>query len=373
MAVMEACNFKGQAKCRTALAVYTSFMKRVGLIAHHTTSNILQTHLLQTVQAAIKSAPTVQDAMKCFVGLQHLGLERQTCVLNRLLQRVAHDKHWEKVLQVFRHMLDTGVSLDTDTYNTLIGACIRGGRVSEGFQVFEWMVAGCGNSETIPQTPETLSLLFQGCHQAGALEKALEVLSWMQLSHVKPSPEMYNHLQDTIDIVQLWDRNVVESDTAIKDTSRSNAEKSPTALSHLHGAIMPESLRPAPFDGRRASYASRQPEQTEDSLLAALQLSNQTWVPSTMQPLALNATPVPTLAYQSHAHITLSKSEALRFVAMFRAARKSFCPDVHATWVPHHKRMAQKDLHPWIPEPNCIMEGMLGYSMARTRDWAAAP
>lgn len=64
--------------------------------------------------------------MKCFVGLQHVGLERKTCVFNTLLKRVAQDKQWEKILHVFRHMLDTGVLVDTDTYNALIGACIRG-------------------------------------------------------------------------------------------------------------------------------------------------------------------------------------------------------------------------------------------------------
>lgn len=64
--------------------------------------------------------------MKCFVGLQHLGLERQTCTFNTLLLRVARGKEWEKVLHVFRHMLDTGVPVDTETYNTLVGACIRG-------------------------------------------------------------------------------------------------------------------------------------------------------------------------------------------------------------------------------------------------------
>lgn len=64
--------------------------------------------------------------MKCFIGLQHLGLERQTCIYNTLLQRVAHGKDWQKVLHVFRNMLDTGVPVDTETYDMLICACIQG-------------------------------------------------------------------------------------------------------------------------------------------------------------------------------------------------------------------------------------------------------
>lgn len=46
-----------------------------------------------------------------------------------------------------------------------------GGKVAEAFQIFEWMVAGCGNDSTVQQTPETLQLLFQGCHQAGTTVK----------------------------------------------------------------------------------------------------------------------------------------------------------------------------------------------------------
>lgn len=64
--------------------------------------------------------------MKCFVGLQHLGLEKSTSIFNTLLERVARGKEWEKVLHVFRHMLDVGVPVDTETYNMLLGACIRG-------------------------------------------------------------------------------------------------------------------------------------------------------------------------------------------------------------------------------------------------------
>jgi len=33
----------------------------------------------------------------------------------------------------------------------------------------------------------------------------------MHISQIKPSAEMYSHLQDTIDIVQLWDQNVLTS------------------------------------------------------------------------------------------------------------------------------------------------------------------
>lgn len=143
------------------------------------------------------------------------------------------------------------------------------------------MVAGCGNRSVIPQTSETLRLLFQGCHQAGALEKALEVLSWMHISHVKPTAEMYRHLEDTIDIVQLWDRNVLVNGGAGKDLGKTSTINSQYAApaSQLHNAIMPAWLRPAPFDGKRTLYTGRQPDQTEawrDFMLTAT--SHNVWL-----------------------------------------------------------------------------------------------
>lgn len=75
---------------------------------------------------AIRTAATVNDAIKAFVGLQHVGLERETEVYNCLLHRVAKEKRWEQVLQAFRQMLDAGVPTNSDTYSALLGACIKG-------------------------------------------------------------------------------------------------------------------------------------------------------------------------------------------------------------------------------------------------------
>lgn len=75
---------------------------------------------------------------------------------------------------------------------------------------------------------------------------------------------MYSHLQDTIDIVQLWDQNVLNNNSGASNTVSSCTQaQCSVPTSHLHDAIMPECLRPAPFDGKRATYTSRQPDQTE--------------------------------------------------------------------------------------------------------------
>ena len=75
---------------------------------------------------AIRKADSVKDAVKAFVGLQHVGLDRDTEVYNCFLHRVAKDKQWEQVLQAFRQMLDAGVATNSDTYSALLGACIKG-------------------------------------------------------------------------------------------------------------------------------------------------------------------------------------------------------------------------------------------------------
>jgi hypothetical protein len=80
----------------------------------------------QVVNRAICTAPTVKDAVMAFVGLQHIGLERETDVYNCLLHRVAKDSQWDQVLQSFRQMLDAAVPTNSETYSALLGACIKG-------------------------------------------------------------------------------------------------------------------------------------------------------------------------------------------------------------------------------------------------------
>ena len=76
--------------------------------------------LEQVVTRAIRTADTVKDAVKAFVGLQHVGLEQETEVYNCFLHRIAKDKQWDQVLQAFRQMLDAGVPTNSDTYLSLI-------------------------------------------------------------------------------------------------------------------------------------------------------------------------------------------------------------------------------------------------------------
>lgn len=101
----------------------------------------------------------------------------------------------------------------------------------------------------------------------------------------------------------------------------------------------------------------------QDALLAASQIPTHTWVPSTMQPLTFDVTSEALRVCRPNVPSTLSKEEALNFIATIHRAKKKLLPDIHARLVPRDKRHSHKDLHPWIPQPNRIMEGMIGYSM----------
>lgn len=139
------------------------------------------------------------------------------------------------------------------------------------------MVAGCGENDSIPNTPETLQHLFQGCHQAGALEKALEVLAWMQRAHTKPTPQMLAQTEDIIDLAQLWDKSVFWKPAEKRPVSGGLSPKSNTSnsLSDTHNmVVVPETLRPAPYDGKRSLYLSREMEQFEVRLCLCFTLGH---------------------------------------------------------------------------------------------------
>jgi hypothetical protein len=139
------------------------------------------------------------------------------------------------------------------------------GRVAEAFQVFEWMVAGHGAPAPVPATLATYEALLRGCHEAGALEKALEVLSWMHHTRLRPSAAFLDSLSDTLDIAQLWDRKAFTRRDA-SPTKDAAGDKGPSLLDEcvetreLHAAVLPAQLRPAPHDGMRAMYVKHADE-----------------------------------------------------------------------------------------------------------------
>jgi hypothetical protein len=128
------------------------------------------------------------------------------------------------------------------------------------------MVAGYGAWGSVAVNQETFEILLKGCHEAGALEKALEVLSWMHGTGLKPSQRIYSHLTDTVDIVTLWDNKVFASKKSHlrpRVTGAAPRTLIPAPTSLLHTAILPQNLRPAPHDGKRCLYMQNIGEQLQ--------------------------------------------------------------------------------------------------------------
>ena len=123
LSIIQGCNFKGRGLYDVGIMMYT---KLVADFEEQGVPDILKSELLAVVITAMRSASSVQDAMKAFVGLQTLQLEDNVLVFNALLACVADTREWEMSIHIFKHMNVIGVAADTMTYNAILKACING-------------------------------------------------------------------------------------------------------------------------------------------------------------------------------------------------------------------------------------------------------
>lgn len=68
--LIEGCNFKGRGEYDVAMVMYAKLLQRQPVPPDY-----IKTALLRVVVTAMKSASSLQEAMKAFLGLQHLCLE----------------------------------------------------------------------------------------------------------------------------------------------------------------------------------------------------------------------------------------------------------------------------------------------------------
>ena len=129
------------------------------------------------------------------------------------------------------------------------------------------MIAGYGAPASVPVNAETFETLLRGCHEAAALEKALETLAWMHAAGVDATDATVTHVSATVDISQVWDKKAFSMKKEVMEcrggaTPRTlNPKDFPSTM--LHGALTPQDLRPAPHDGKRAIYVQRPEEQLQ--------------------------------------------------------------------------------------------------------------
>ena len=101
----------------------------------------------------------------------------------------------------------------------------------------------------------------------------------------------------------------------------------------------------------------------QDAILSAAQLKDQTWIPTTMQPLAVDHDAFGTPP-ESRPSLPLSQKQALHKVEAWRSSRsgKKCSLNLHATWVPPVKRFSRAHLNPHLSTPNKVLERTIGYS-----------
>lgn len=162
-------------------------------------------------------------------------------------------------------MIEHGVAINTESFNSLIRAAVKGSALTVALEVFEQMVSGKGVADPeIQANLETYNLLIMACHQAGMLEKALEIASWADRSGFKFNNTTYEELVGTAEVAEIWDRKAVKEAT----------EKSL--------AVFPHHLRPSQFDSLRLSYLDHLPDLDDEESLAITKLRDKSWAPATL-------------------------------------------------------------------------------------------
>ena len=133
--------------------------------------------------------------------------------------------------------LHVNVPADTESLNCLIKACLAGGALKHALEIFEWMASSKRASEPLPANIETYNTLIKACHQvrihclvgsrperlkalskvtftrspslfcaqpqAGQLEKALEIMAWVQHSGVQFNDTTYEELIAVTEIAEV--------------------------------------------------------------------------------------------------------------------------------------------------------------------------
>lgn len=81
---------------------------------------------MQVALTAMQQASTVAEATAVFSALQRLCLNANVEVFNALIGAHAKAAQWQQALHVFRQMGERRVAANTQTYNLLLQACVRG-------------------------------------------------------------------------------------------------------------------------------------------------------------------------------------------------------------------------------------------------------
>eukprot|EP00933_Yihiella_yeosuensis_P022223 TRINITY_DN17492_c0_g1_i1.p1 TRINITY_DN17492_c0_g1~~TRINITY_DN17492_c0_g1_i1.p1 ORF type:complete len:862 (+),score=242.26 TRINITY_DN17492_c0_g1_i1:277-2862(+) len=116
-----------------------------------------------------------------------------TVIYSTIIKGFTMSKQSDKVATLYKEMKARGISCNTITYNTMLNALAKCGKMEGVPQLLADMEA---DSPRVEPDIVTYSTIVKGYCMAGDLDKGLEVLSVMKGGKVKPDEVMYNSLLD---------------------------------------------------------------------------------------------------------------------------------------------------------------------------------
>jgi pentatricopeptide repeat protein len=87
--------------------------------------------LLDVCRAAIHKAGSVEAALRVVRDLAAAGLARHEGIHTQLIQTCGRLRRWQEAVAAFEGMEAVGVRATTETFNSLILACVRGGQLDK--------------------------------------------------------------------------------------------------------------------------------------------------------------------------------------------------------------------------------------------------
>ncbi|CAK9033739.1 unnamed protein product [Durusdinium trenchii] len=117
-----------------------------------------------------------------------------TVIYSTIVKGFTMSRQHDQVVAIYKEMKDRGIPCNTITYNTMLNALARCGRMHDVPQLLADM-----RDSNPPVQPDiiTYSTLVKGCCIAGDVDRAFSLLEEMKkMRHVKPDEVLYNSLLD---------------------------------------------------------------------------------------------------------------------------------------------------------------------------------
>lgn len=163
---------------------------------------------------AIFPAPTLEESLEAFdLAGRVPEIADDVSLYEAAIRACGRARDGPQALEIFLlfESLPTGPSATRALYHALIDALIAASDVEAAMNVFEWMNLGRARLPFEEQPDSAIfHSLLRACYQHVMLEKALEVLAYMDAYGIDPEPKLYNEVVNAVDATELWDTKILK-------------------------------------------------------------------------------------------------------------------------------------------------------------------